>query len=146
MGRLPVALAAVLALVASAVAFALVRSAAPAESQALSTPPDAQVTADPAHTAPGTMRTLVVVRGREPGPSRPGSVLHGRLVGGHEPAGETIASVVADQDCAPDPHGVSHCLNVLRLDDGTTFSVRHPHRMAEVPCLTPGERVRVVPA
>jgi hypothetical protein len=92
------------------------------------------------------MRTLLVLRGVEPAPSRPGALLHGRLVGGQPPAGRAIASVVSDEDCAADRSGVSHCRNTLRLADGTTFTVRHPHRMSEVPCLTPGERVRVVAA
>jgi len=56
------------------------------------------------------------------------------------------AEVLTDEDCAPDPSGISHCRNALRLEDGRTIVVRHPHDMRQVPCLTPGERVVVKPA
>jgi hypothetical protein len=42
--------------------------------------------------------------------------------------------------------GISNCLNRIRLEDGRAIAVRHPHDMREVPCLAPGEPVRVVPA
>jgi hypothetical protein len=51
--------------------------------------------------------------------------------------------VLTDEDCAAGEHGISHCRNTLRLPDGKTLTVRNPHRMSEVPCMTPGETVRV---
>jgi hypothetical protein len=51
--------------------------------------------------------------------------------------------VLTDEQCQPDAAGVSHCLNTIRLTSGQTIAVRHPHRMSEVPCLAPGERVTV---
>ncbi len=56
------------------------------------------------------------------------------------------AEVLTDEECAPDSAGISHCRNVLRLEDGRTIVVRHPHDMRLVPCLTPGEGVVVRPA
>lgn len=53
------------------------------------------------------------------------------------------ATVLTDTDCAPDRYGISHCLNVLRLQNGDRLLVRHSHNMAAYPCLTPGESVRV---
>lgn len=100
---------------------------------------------DPAHAAPAGIRTLVVRRGkREPSPSQPGGVLHALLLEGKAPAGEVVATVTSDEDCAPDSKGISHCLNRLRLDGGRRLMVRHPHAMQEVPCMTPGERIRVI--
>jgi len=90
------------------------------------------------------LRTLVVsARQAEPAPSRPGRNLHALLVSGPLPRATTTAIVLADEDCAPDAAGVSNCLNRLRLADGRLLNVRHPHRMAEVPCLSPGERVNL---
>ena len=102
------------------------------------------VTADPAHTAPATVRTLLVSESQAP-VSQPGLVLHGRLVGGHMPMAATMGEVMSDEDCAPDAMGISHCRNAVRLADGRTIMVRHPHDMGRVPCLTPGERIRVRP-
>ncbi len=53
----------------------------------------------------------------------------------------TAAVVETDERCQPDRLGVSHCLNRLRLADGRRLLVRHDHRMADSPCLSPGERV-----
>jgi hypothetical protein len=73
--------------------------------------------------------------------------LHAKLVGGGTmPAAETQATVLTDEQCQPDAEGISHCLNRLRLSDGTEIAVRHPHNMQKVPCLSPGEHVQVVPA
>jgi hypothetical protein len=65
------------------------------------------------------------------------------LLAGRLPAGVVTATVLTDEDCAPDAQGVSHCRNKLRLPSGKTIEVRHPHRMHDVPCMTPGESVRV---
>lgn len=90
------------------------------------------------------MRTVIVQRGREPAPSEPGEAMRAVLVRGALPAGATAATVTSDEDCAPDARGVSHCLNRLLLPGGRKLVVRHPHRMAEVPCMTPDERVRIL--
>ena len=88
-------------------------------------------------------RTVLVSSERMPAPSAPGSVLHALLVSGAVPGSTTRATVLSDRDCAPDARGVSRCVNAMRLQDGRTLTVRHPHRMMNVPCLEPGERVRV---
>lgn len=96
------------------------------------------------HTAPQAERTLVVVTGRhEPTPSAPGTVMHALRVSGAVPARPMPGTVMSDEDCAPDAAGVSHCANKLRLANGRMLTVRHPHRMADVACMTPGERVQV---
>jgi hypothetical protein len=59
------------------------------------------------------------------------------------PRTAAVGTVVSDDDCAPDAAGISHCVNRIRMANGRMLSVRHPHRMAEVPCMTPGERVQV---
>ena len=66
-------------------------------------------------------------------------------VRGSMPASPTMATVRTDEDCAPDERGISRCLNELRLDDGRTLVLRHPHSMARIPCMSPGERIRVIP-
>ena len=100
---------------------------------------------DPAHTAPPATRTLVVSATTAP-VSQPGGVLHGRLVEGRMPHAAMMGEVLSDGDCAADLHGVSHCRNAVRMADGHMIVVRHPHSMASVPCLTPGERIRIRPA
>lgn len=103
------------------------------------------VAADPAHTPPPQTRVLVVSRSM-PAPSRPGTTLHGRLERGPMPHAPMHGTVLTDSECAPDAHGVSRCRNEVRLADGSTIVVRHPHDMAQVPCLSPGEPVRVSPS
>ena len=71
--------------------------------------------------------------------------LHAKFVEGTMPAAATSATVLTDEQCQPDARGVSHCLNRLRLPDGTDIEVRHPHDMSKVPCLAPGEHVQLVP-
>jgi hypothetical protein len=103
------------------------------------------VAADPHGAEIETMRTLLV--GREAPPaSRPGPLLRGRLVDGAMPHAALDGTVLSDEDCAADAMGISNCLNRIRLEDGRAIAVRHPHDMREVPCLAPGEPVRVVPA
>ena len=72
--------------------------------------------------------------------------LHAKLIGGAMPSTPVAATVLTDEDCAPDGLGISHCLNRLRLGDGREIVVRHPHDMDSVPCLAPGENVRLLPA
>jgi hypothetical protein len=99
---------------------------------------------DPAHTKPDFIRRLAVYTGtQEPAPSPHAVHMQALLIAGTLPKGATTATVLTDEDCAPDQHGVSHCRNQLRLAGGRTITVRHPHRMMDVPCMTPGEDVRV---
>lgn len=78
--------------------------------------------------------------------SRPGGPQRAFLARGRMPAATTQAIVLTDENCAPDRQGVSHCTNRLRLGSGAILHVIHNHRMGEVPCLSPGERVLVEPA
>lgn len=71
-----------------------------------------------------------------------GIVLAYRL-SGLRPPPRAVATVETDESCQPDRYGVSHCLNRLRLPGGGAITVRHDHRMADSPCLAPGERLRV---
>lgn len=108
--------------------------------------PSARSGPDRAHSAVALVRTVVIHRGRrEPAPSRPGGAMHALLLKGKPPSRAVMATVTSDEDCAPDAAGISHCLNRLTLEDGRRVAVRHPHAMQQVPCMTPGERVRVVP-
>lgn len=72
--------------------------------------------------------------------------LHAKLVSGAMPAAPLTATVLSDEQCQPDARGISHCLNRMRLADGTELEVRHPHDMTKVACLAPGEHVRLVPS
>ncbi|MGB7588330.1 MAG: hypothetical protein WBM00_06440 [Solirubrobacterales bacterium] len=95
---------------------------------------------------PDEMRTVLVSRGREPSPSPPGPMLHAVRLKGSIPSRQVAGTVLTDEDCSPDAEGVSHCINRLRLAGGRVLVVRHPHRMMDVPCLSPGEHVMVRPA
>ena len=106
---------------------------------------DDVVAVDPHGAEIASVRTLVVSRAQLPA-SRPGVLLHGRLVEGSLPSAATKGKVLSDEDCAADFRGISNCLNRIRLADGREIAVRHPHDMRNVPCLAPGEPVRVVPA
>ena len=55
------------------------------------------------------------------------------------------AIVLTDTRCTPDSMGVSHCLNRMRLASGQMITVVHNHRMMDMPCLDPGERVILTP-
>lgn len=124
------------------------QQASPAESP--QAPPPAQTPApssvphwvEAEATAAG-LRTVLVFTGAEPRPSPPGTVLNAELLDGRVPARTEVATVLTDEDCNPDAEGISHCLNKLRLPDGSVLSVRHPHDMMLVPCLSPGEQVEV---
>jgi hypothetical protein len=61
-------------------------------------------------------------------------------------AHRTSATVLTDTRCAADMVGVSHCLNRMRLANGRVVLAQHDHRMAEMPCLSPGEHVVLTPA
>lgn len=92
---------------------------------------------------PAPLRSLAVTTTSEPAPSPHPQRMRALLLNGRLPAGVVTATVLTDEDCAPDAQGVSHCRNKLRLPSGKTIEVRHPHRMHDVPCMTPGESVRV---
>lgn len=62
-------------------------------------------------------------------------------------AGVTHLTVLTDENCQPDADGVSHCLNRAQyttLDGVQEVTLRHNHRMAEEPCLAPGQVVEIV--
>ena len=56
-----------------------------------------------------------------------------------------MAEVMTDSECAPDARMISRCRNVVRLASGRQIVLRHPHDMTTIPCLAPGERVRLIP-
>jgi hypothetical protein len=91
-------------------------------------------------------RTLVVVGAGTQEVSAAAGPMYSSYLDGTMPARPMMATVLSDANCEPDAQGVSHCLNSLRLDDGDEVTVRHNHKMTEVPCLSPGERVFVEPA
>ena len=92
-------------------------------------------------TGGGGMRTIRVF-GREPSsPSPSATNLHAGLEEGALPKGQVVATVLTDEDCAPDGQGISHCRNEVSLPSGQIVVLRHPHAMHRVPCLAPGERV-----
>ncbi len=112
-----------------------------------------QGAAEPAATGHGAtslpaqdLRVVFVFPGEASGVSESATVLRAGVVEGVPPSAVTVATVLTDEDCAPDAQGISHCLNELRLPDGTVLTVRHPHDMSKVPCLTPGEQVELRPA
>ncbi len=67
-----------------------------------------------------------------------------RFVGGDRPPKTGTATVLTDTNCDPDAYGISHCLNALRLPGGGSLVVRHAHDMHAYPCLTPGDRVKLL--
>jgi hypothetical protein len=103
-----------------------------------STPAGAQATGA---TDDGRMRTVLVFDREPSSPSPSATNLHAGLEKGKLPGGTLQATVLTDEDCAPDRQGISHCRNVVRLAGGQTVVLRHPHNMTKVPCLAPGETV-----
>lgn len=87
-------------------------------------------------------RTVVVYRSGNP-LSRAIKVALVRYVRGTMPRRSGWGMVLTDVSCQPDMNGISHCINAIRMSNGTRVVVRHNHSMHEVPCLTPGERVFV---
>lgn len=101
---------------------------------------------DPGHPRPnGATRVVLVAAKGMPSVSEPGGELNAVAVAGVLPQTSSYATVLSDENCAPDAAGVSHCLNRMRFDDGAELTVMHPHRMSQVPCLSPGERVMMRP-
>lgn len=113
--------------------------------QSDSRPAQERVVIDPHGSKVDEARTLLVTLS-QPAPSSPGALLHGRLVEGEMPEKAMMGTVLTDEDCGADFRGVSNCLNRVVLADGSKIAVRHPHAMSEVPCLAPGEPVRVQPS
>jgi hypothetical protein len=93
---------------------------------------------------PASVRTVVVSRAT-PMPSAHERLLSAKLEDGTMPHRSMMAEVLTDTDCAPDAQMISHCRNVVRLEGGGKIVLRHPHDMTRIPCLAPGERVRLLP-
>lgn len=93
---------------------------------------------------PETART-VTVSARMPLPSVHARRLSAMLEAGAMPHQPMMAEVLSDTECSPDEQMVSRCRNEMQLANGDRIVVRHPHDMRDVPCLAPGERVRLVP-
>ncbi len=97
-----------------------------------------------ADRSPPSARTVLVSRAM-PMPSAHARRLSAMLEEGAMPDRPMMADVMTDTDCTPDAHMISRCRNVMRLADGHRIVLRHPHDMSHVPCLAPGERVRLIP-
>jgi hypothetical protein len=91
--------------------------------------------------ASGVPAKTVLVFDREPSPSHSPTHLRTGLLKGQLPDGPVQATVLTDENCAPDRQGISHCRNAVRLAGGGIVVLRHPHEMHHVPCLEPGETV-----
>jgi len=139
---LKLSLAAAVAAAVAVAAIVLTAGGSPV-TPAASTPAAHAPGPDTSHQQPASVRSLAVTTEGEPAPSTHPQRLRALLLNGRLPAGVVTATVLTDEDCAPDAQGVSHCRNKLRLPSGKTIEVRHPHRMHDVACMTPGESVRV---
>ena len=56
-------------------------------------------------------------------------------------------TVLSDENCQPDADGVSHCLNRVQFETAGGSghaTLQHHHRMAEEPCLAPGQMVMMM--
>ena len=95
--------------------------------------------------AGSTIRMLFVDTTDDERVSPPSGPLYASFMKGTMPSHRMMAIVQSDSNCAADAEGVSHCLNVLHLANGSVLTVRHNHRMMDVPCLSPGEHVLVSP-
>lgn len=98
--------------------------------------------ASPAAPTAASSRRLIVSK-TDDGVSTTPQSLRATLVSGSLPAEPVTATVLTDDNCNPDEAGISHCLNSLRMPDGSVAQVRHHHPMSTVACLTPGEHVTV---
>ncbi|HUP33535.1 MAG TPA: hypothetical protein VM184_10915 [Gaiellaceae bacterium] len=96
-------------------------------------------------SVPETLRT-VNLTATMPLPSAGERNLSAMVVEGELPDAPTTGEVLTDTDCVPDEEMISRCRNEVLLPDGGTIVLRHPHDMTRVPCLAPGEQVRLVPA
>jgi hypothetical protein len=93
---------------------------------------------------PENARTVTVSE-TMPLPSAHARRLSAMLEAGAMPHEPMMAEVLTDSECAPGERMVSRCRNEMRLPDGHRIVLRHPHDMRSVPCLAPGEQVRLVP-
>jgi hypothetical protein len=139
--RLFIAVAA-LALVAAAWSALALRDES-GGSAASSASPTARASEHPVEV-PVAARTVVVSR-TMPMPSAHARRLSTMLEHGTMPAHPMMAEVLTDSECTPDAQMISRCRNLVRLADGREIVLRHPHDMSKVPCLAPGERVRLMP-
>ena len=94
---------------------------------------------------PEEERTVFISR-TMPMPSGHELRLSAMLEEGEMPHGTILGEVLTDTECTPDEEMISRCRNVVGLADGRQIVLRHPHRMSEISCLAPGERVRLVPS
>jgi hypothetical protein len=92
--------------------------------------------------APRTVSVSTTMPAPSPGPRRLAAMLEDGVL----PSRRAMAEVVSDTECTPDARMISHCRNEVRLADGRTIVLRHPHDMRDVPCLAPGESVLLVSA
>jgi hypothetical protein len=95
-------------------------------------------------TVPAAARTVAVSTAM-PMPSAHERRLSAMLEDGAMPDRPMLAEVMTDTDCAPDAQMISRCENVMQLEDGRQIVLRHPHDMTKIPCLAPGEVVRLIP-
>ena len=93
---------------------------------------------------PVAARTVAVSRAM-PMPSAHKHRLSAKLEHGTMPDRPMMAEVMTDTNCTPDAEMISRCRNVMQLADGRQIVLRHPHNMAKIPCLAPGEHVRLIP-
>jgi hypothetical protein len=138
--RLFVALAAIAIAIAAAVAGVLVLGGR--EEAASNSPASAS---EHPIAVPAAARTVMVSRAM-PMPSAHERRLSAMLEEGTMPDRAMMAEVMTDSDCTPDARMISRCRNVVRLASGQQIVLRHPHDMSTIPCLAPGERVRLIPA
>jgi hypothetical protein len=135
--RLFALLAATAILVTAAGVFTLARGEEAADSSPTS------VSEHPV-AVPAAARTVLVSRAM-PMPSAHERRLSAMLEDGAMPDRPMMAEVMTDTNCTPDAEMISRCRNVMRLADGRQIVLRHPHDMTQIPCLAPGERVRLIP-
>ena len=88
---------------------------------------------------------VVQISSTMPMPSAHARRLSAMLEQGSMPSQATTGEILTDTECTPDKDSISRCRNEVRLAGGSTIVLRHPHRMAHVPCLAPGETVRLLP-
>ena len=71
-----------------------------------------------------------------------GRIVLQRFQGDMPTAGAVVAETVKnDLNCAPDALGLSHCHNVIALEEGGVLEAIHVHAMGRHPCLFPGQRL-----
>lgn len=96
---------------------------------------------DPHGLAIGDLRTVTASLVATDALSLPGQVVTTTVLEGTLPRDPVIATVLTDEDCTPDADGISHCRNRLEVPSGDEVVLQHAHRMADVACLSPGERI-----